>query len=121
MPKISENAKTLLEGHHWSGNVREMGNVIQRALILQSGDEIQAQDIQFESIVDDSNTVEATPVINAETDEGLGRNLKEREYQIILKALDEAQGNRKKVSDKLGISLRTLRYKMAKMRDQGLL
>jgi len=43
-----------------------------------------------------------------------------REYQIIKKALQKHQGKRKPVADELGISPRTLRYKLAKIRENGL-
>ena len=51
----------------------------------------------------------------------LGGELKQQEYQIILDALIEYRGNRQQVADKLGISPRTLRYKIAKMRDEGMI
>ncbi|MBQ9275649.1 MAG: sigma-54-dependent Fis family transcriptional regulator [Succinivibrio sp.] len=51
----------------------------------------------------------------------LGGELKQHEYQIILDALIESRGNRQAVSDKLGISPRTLRYKIAKMREMGMI
>lgn len=51
----------------------------------------------------------------------LGGELKQQEFQIILDALVECRGNRQAVSEKLGISPRTLRYKIAKMRDQGMI
>ena len=51
----------------------------------------------------------------------LESGLKQTEYQIILDALGDANGSRKDAADKLGVSPRTLRYKMAKMRELGLL
>ena len=53
--------------------------------------------------------------------DNLGDDLKNREFQIILDTLTACKGNRQKAADKLGISPRTLRYKLAKMRDQGVL
>jgi two-component system response regulator FlrC len=47
-------------------------------------------------------------------------DLKQREYEIIVEALNEAGGSKKHAAEKLGISPRTLRYKMAKMREDGL-
>jgi two-component system response regulator FlrC len=55
----------------------------------------------------------------AEVD-GLGDELKAQEHVIILETLNQCQGSRKMVAEKLGISARTLRYKMAKMRDMGI-
>ncbi len=53
--------------------------------------------------------------------QNLGGELKQQEYQIILDALIECRGNRQQVSQKLGISPRTLRYKIAKMREEGMI
>ena len=50
----------------------------------------------------------------------LGGELKQQEYQAILEALVDCKGNRQAVADKLGISPRTLRYKIARMREEGL-
>jgi two-component system response regulator FlrC len=58
--------------------------------------------------------------IAADIDGGLSDDLKQREFQLILQALVKEKGSRKNVSDKLGISPRTLRYKLAQMRDSGI-
>lgn len=60
-------------------------------------------------------------VRNQKIPSSLGGELKQQEYQMILEALIDCRGNRQAVSDKLGISPRTLRYKIAKMRDEGLI
>ncbi|NLS13225.1 sigma-54-dependent Fis family transcriptional regulator [Vibrio sp. SM6] len=57
---------------------------------------------------------------SASLGEGLGGELRDQEYAIILETLIECQGRRKEMADKLGISPRTLRYKLAKMRDAGI-
>ncbi len=51
---------------------------------------------------------------------GLGGELRDQEYAIILETLVECNGRRKEMAEKLGISPRTLRYKLAKMRDAGI-
>lgn len=53
--------------------------------------------------------------------QNLGGELKQQEYQLILDALIECRGNRQQAAEKLGISPRTLRYKIAKMRDEGMI
>ncbi|WP_394200736.1 sigma-54-dependent transcriptional regulator [Shewanella waksmanii] len=119
MPEIDEAATRRLLTHRWPGNVRELDNVIQRALILHSGDTIGAgdiildtQDCELEQHFDVSpSALEA---------EGLGDELKAKEHVIILETLNQCNGSRKAVAEKLGISARTLRYKMAKMRDLGI-
>ncbi|GAL30784.1 flagellar regulatory protein FleQ [Vibrio variabilis] len=54
------------------------------------------------------------------TSEGLGGELRDQEFAIILETLKECEGRRKEMAEKLGISPRTLRYKLAKMRDAGI-
>ncbi len=60
-------------------------------------------------------------VRNQKIPQDLGGELKQQEYQIILDALIECRGSRQEVATKLGISPRTLRYKIAKMRELGMI
>ena len=129
IPTISEEAQQKLFDYAWPGNVRELDNVVQRALILQSGDEIQNEDIHFEAAgqVRQTVKVKAEPVkvaeetIDVETDaDSLTGDLKQREWNLILGAIKAAKGSRKMTAEKLGISERTLRYKLARMRDAGI-
>jgi two-component system response regulator FlrC len=97
--------------------VRELDNVVQRALILSQGEEITAEDLLFEPA-----TIDAVAAIDGEEDpaDSLGDDLKDHERRLILVALEEGHGSRKYAAEKLGISPRTLRYKVAQMRDQGI-
>ncbi|MCE9680015.1 sigma-54 dependent transcriptional regulator [Shewanella sp. AS1] len=120
-PKLDEAASRRLLTHRWPGNVRELDNVIQRALILHCGDTIGAGDI----IIDNQDVVSfPEPDFDASSKEagldGLGDELKAQEHVIILETLSQCNGSRKLVAEKLGISARTLRYKMARMRDAGI-
>ena len=125
---FSEMAKRRLVKHLWPGNVRELDNVIQRALILKTGNIIQASDIHienevliFQSSSDSLNKTEEIGSDEIEPDErepDLSGDLKAREQDLILSAL-KAKNSRKEVAERLGISSRTLRYKLAKMRDAG--
>ncbi|MCI2962186.1 sigma-54 dependent transcriptional regulator [Shewanella sp. N2AIL] len=118
VPELDENARRRLLSHRWPGNVRELDNVIQRALILRAGQVITANDI----IIDAQDVILGADDLDqfvAEPD-GLGEELKAQEHVIILETLNQCQGSRKLVAEKLGISARTLRYKMAKMRDMGI-
>lgn len=124
IPQLTDAACNKLLDHHWPGNVRELDNVIQRALILQPGNEISADDLQFETL--DTHSVPGSQAVPMEhnTDdsshESLGRDLKSHEQQMIIDTLRLFNGNRKATSEKLGISQRTLRYKLARMRDEGI-
>lgn len=117
LPELSKEAKQRLLGHNWPGNVRELDNVIQRALILCNGDAIGAMDIQFEQLDTEGSDV----MMNAENEpKTLGNEMKHHEYNRILAVLKSDHGNRQSAAEKLGISQRTLRYKLARMRDLGI-
>ena len=138
IPSLADDAKSLLLAYPWPGNVRELDNVMQRALILSDGETINKsalilEDMQFEHICDQKSTDETTiddevtmvdEYSSSETgaSEGavLGKGLKEQEQKIILEALHTCAGKRKDVAELLGISPRTLRYKIAKMKEQGI-
>ncbi|MGI2209529.1 sigma-54-dependent transcriptional regulator [Shewanella baltica] len=118
VPELDENARRRLLSHRWPGNVRELDNVIQRALILRAGQVITANDI----IIDAQDVILGADDLDqfAAEPDGLGEELKAQEHVIILETLNQCQGSRKLVAEKLGISARTLRYKMARMRDMGI-
>ncbi|MGX9459975.1 sigma-54-dependent transcriptional regulator [Shewanella sp. A14] len=120
VPELDDAATRRLLTHRWPGNVRELDNVIQRALILRVNDDIGVNDIILDST--DVSLVSAECVESDKPVEvdGLGDELKAQEHVIILETLTQCQGSRKMVAEKLGISARTLRYKMAKMRDMGI-
>jgi len=113
--QLTEAACDKLCQHDWPGNVRELDNVIQRALIMKQGSEIQPQDIMLES-----NVIEEAQLEPLLEDNGmLHSDLRGRETEVILETLRLFKGSRKKTAEKLGISPRTLRYKLAKLREAG--
>lgn len=116
---LSALAQQKLVSHHWAGNVRELDNVMQRALILRSGNEIDADCIQITTEQGFENNQLDTRDDTAEKSV-LNHDLKGREQQLILEALRAGKGSRKYAADKLGISARTLRYKLARMRECGI-
>jgi len=121
-PVLSQPAKEKLLAHHWPGNVRELDNVIQRSLILMSGEQINEQDICLDT--DQVQTVQASSVkaevIEMDPNVKLDEDLKTREQRVIVDVLKSVKGSRKDAAEKLGISPRTLRYKLARLRDQGI-
>lgn len=114
---FSPAARSKLKAYNWPGNVRELDNVIQRALILHSNQIIDASDMMIENF-ETASVNEVEP--QAATDDKLGSELKLQEHQIILDTLQACHGSRKDVAERLGISPRTLRYKIARMRDSGI-
>ena len=119
IPELTPLAKQMLLQHQWPGNVRELENIIQRALILSDGGSITEQDLMLDELAPCVN-VDSDEIPADETGALLGQELKQQENQIILDMLVSCNGRRKEVAEKLGISPRTLRYKLAKMRDMGI-
>ncbi len=122
---LTADARDKLRRHVWPGNVRELDNVIQRALILRSGENITADDIQLEQAAVDAGVdvdVDSVAVEGAFESDGsaLGEDLKVRERDLIIAALREGNGSRKRAAQRLGISPRTLRYKLQRLREAGL-
>jgi two-component system response regulator FlrC len=127
LPEFDHQATEKMLAYSWPGNVRELDNVVQRALILRSGDKITVDDLVFEdtgSMLSTSPSDEAIPIdIKDERLEigGLGEGVRSAEETIILQTLQMENGSRKTTAEKLGISPRTLRYKMARMKDSGVI
>ena len=122
MPEITPEAESRLLAHRWPGNVRELDNLMQRALILCDGECIQASDIHF-GAADGETPVIAPVILAGDEAQGKGRltdDLRSVEEQIILDALRNGNGSRKQAAEILGISPRTLRYKLQKLREAGI-
>ena len=111
---LSSDAVQKLLSHGWRGNIRELGNCMHRACILASGDEITPNEVIFDALVDEDFSLPERP--GSSSAEGLKGN----EREMILHALRDSNGNRKVASERLGISGRTLRYKLAKYKEQGI-
>lgn len=109
-----------LKAHHWPGNVRELANVLQRALVMCDGDRIAAKDLMFsgESLSAQPKQDAVQPGSSARFVRGrdLHSISKSVEYDAINKTLEQTNGNRRAAAKELGISERTLRYRMADMR-----
>jgi two-component system response regulator FlrC len=124
IPEFTASAVHKLTTHSWPGNVRELENVIQRALILTNGQVIDSADLLIEpdnqQIFDNNSSFSAQVNLQEDDKSLLGSELRLQEHQIILDALQTYHGKRKDVAEKLGISPRTLRYKLAKMRESGI-
>ena len=114
--RLSAAARNKLSQYSWPGNVRELENVVQRALILCENGEIDASDLMIDEDV--QVAIDAQP--EQVEDNKLGSELRYQEHQIILDTLVSCNGKRKDVAEKLGISPRTLRYKLARMREDGI-
>ncbi len=107
---IEPKALEKLERHTWRGNVRELRNVMERAVLLSQGKILKQEDIFLEYLQDTPFTQE----------QGNG-SLKDVERELILCTLEKEGWNRTRASEKLGISIRTLRNKLHEYRREGFL
>ncbi|MDQ8021157.1 MAG: sigma-54 dependent transcriptional regulator [Moraxellaceae bacterium] len=126
--KIAGEAAAVLAGWHWPGNVRELENTVQRALILAAGDTISGDDVRLclpppgtaaapaplPEAAFAASAVAAQPVSNQRP-----ANMKDLERDHILEVLKSVGGSRKRAVEQLGISERTLRYKLQQYREEG--
>jgi two-component system response regulator FlrC len=110
--RFSVEAEGLLRAHPWPGNVRELENTVQRALILATGDVIAAVDIVLSAPALRANAVAADVPAT---------DIKTLERDHILATLREVGGSRKLAVQRLGISERTLRYKLQQYRLDGVI
>lgn len=124
---FSNEAVGLLLSYPWPGNVRELDNVIQRALIMEEGNILQVASLGLPAhfALDIGSTQSMTSCATEDEDTlaetgVLGSDLRQREFEIILSTLREQGGRRKETAEVLGVSARTLRYKIARMKDSGI-
>ncbi|HCA23780.1 MAG TPA: sigma-54-dependent Fis family transcriptional regulator, partial [Pseudomonas sp.] len=128
--RLSTQAAQALQAHPWPGNVRELDNAVQRALVLQQGGVIDVGDLYLDGVISGSGlrspaapapaAVESVASEPASASSELGVGVRQREFQLIVEVLRAERGRRKEAAERLGISPRTLRYKLAQMRDAGL-
>ena len=115
IPWPDMSAIDLLLRHDWPGNVRELENVVQRALLFAGGDTISAEHIVF----DRPTALQASAANDQATPATLGNIVQMHEFQAIRETLAACNGSRIETAKRLGISERTLRYRLAKAREQG--
>jgi len=125
LPPFEPEAEARLLSHRWTGNVRELDNLMQRALILCNGERICVQDIHFETLDGEAPAMAPAGTCAPASDESTGKSrlnsdLRNVEEQMILDALRSGNGSRKQAAELLGISPRTLRYKLQKLREAGI-
>ncbi len=115
--KFAKDCLKKLSERKWNGNIRELKNIVERGVLLARGKEITLQDLLGDELELDEN--------NSAHDKGasLGKDifdLGEVEKEMIKRALSKTKGNRTHAAKLLGISVRTLRNKLAEYRTMGL-
>lgn len=130
--RFAAAAEARLLAYTWPGNVRELENVVQRALIMTAGESIEADSLPLASgamavraVPGDASESSSSAVAPAPTfaeipaNTGVLTNMKDLERQHILDTLAKFGGSRKRAVAILGISERTLRYKLSQYRAEG--
>ncbi|HTM48153.1 MAG TPA: sigma-54 dependent transcriptional regulator [Bryobacteraceae bacterium] len=105
---LTDAAIKKLTDYHWPGNVRELQNVIERALVLSTGETLDADDIRLET----------SPRPRPQSGDHMlpeGMTLDEYEQSIIREALQRADGNKSQAARLLGLTRNALRYRLAQM------
>jgi len=108
---INDDARTLLTDHDYPGNIRELKNILQRAVSLSTDGHIRAEHIKFD----------AAPAASKPAAQKTGQSIKQMEAERISELLVQHKGHRRIVADELGISERTLYRKLEKydLMDMG--
>ncbi|MBE0500137.1 MAG: sigma-54-dependent Fis family transcriptional regulator [Desulfuromonadales bacterium] len=111
--QVSDGAMRRLLDYAWPGNVRELENIIERCLVLGGGDELDESALPTQMT---SPTALSTGFIETLPDEGfnLDAYLGGIEKEVLLKALEKSVGVRKRAAEYLGITFRSIRYRLAK-------
>jgi len=108
MSRISDDAAVLLADCEWRGNVRELENIIERAVLLGDGDVLMPEHLMLEPKESDQYQGVA---IRA------GMSVREMEKKLIFHTLNEVNDNRTQAAELLGVSIRTLRNKLKEYRE----
>ncbi len=125
---LSATAEMALRSHAWPGNVRELENVIQRAMILTPGDTVEVEHLHLTAspagVSANAPVPVASPLVPQhaplEKSELLrADSIRDLEREHILDTLAAVGGSRKAAIERLGISERTLRYKLKQYKEEG--
>ena len=111
---ISDDVHEVLERMPWKGNVRELENAVERAVVLATGDELLVEHLLL-----DQDAVGGTPTLAKDAALGsmVGMTVQEMERQLIISTLGNVNENRTKAAEMLGISIRTLRNKLKEYQE----
>lgn len=108
VPAIEIEAIKALQNYHFPGNVRELENILERAIALSDDDTISLQDLNLKIITENEASEPTTPTVDP-------MDLAGQERQSIIQALEKTRWNKTAAAKKLGLSLRQLRYRLQKL------
>src|ERR1700676_2600073 len=109
-PILGKDALAALEVYAFPGNVRELENILERAITLSSGGEVSAGDIQLRP-----TRADAPAAANTQSAGALGNHLEDIERDAIRRALEQTRYNKTAAAKVLGMSFRALRYRIKKL------
>lgn len=109
--RLHPDALSKLQGYRFPGNVRELENMLERAYTLCEDEEIKAADLR---LTDASNSSENGEASLSQID-NLEDHLEEVERKLIMQALEETRWNRTAAAQRLGLSFRSMRYRLKKL------
>ena len=112
-PTFSEDAMKALQQYQFPGNVRELENILERALTWIDGAEISAEDLMLPEVAPRTESIEQQTISSEKN--GLDSHLEDQERQLITQALESTRWNKTAAAKKLGITFRALRYKLKKL------
>jgi DNA-binding NtrC family response regulator len=115
-PRISDAALAVLQGRLWKGNVRELENAVERAVLLAGGEGIAPEHVLMDESAAAGSPPAPSHATNTTTPSAAG-SLWEMERDLIMHTLDRVKGNRTHAAKALGISIRTLRNKLREYRE----
>ncbi|WP_457673245.1 sigma-54-dependent transcriptional regulator [Thiolapillus sp.] len=113
VPELQKEALDALKAHHFPGNVRELENILERAFALCENGVITLDDLGMLDLPEVTDGSDAGQ--SRRPGESLEDYLARVEREILLKALDEAGGNKTSAANRLGISFRSFRYRLNKL------
>lgn len=129
-PGFSEESIRWMKNYNWPGNIRELENLVERAILIAQNSYIEPRHLLMDSLEEDllgekdeKNLKDNSKKQNLETSQfALDRiiPLEELEKHMIIKSLEKTRGNRTKAAELLGISVRTLRNKLNKLKQEGI-
>src|SRR6185503_14232674 len=115
-PHLTPAAQEALLAYRFPGNVRELENILERALTLCSGDEIDLPDLHLrDDGVDGGDGDHSTPRAGSDRGAPLGTQLEEIERDAIVAALEQTRYNKTAAAKLLGLTFRALRYRIKKL------
>ncbi len=122
LPRLSDSALAALEAYRFPGNIRELENILERAIALAGGEDIQPEDMLLPECSIEPAVTEIQPLRQAGTspdpeldNQNLETYLEDLEKEAIIEALEKTRWNKTEAAKLLGISFRAIRYRLKKL------